>query len=205
MSYWGELLTIAGIHLLAVASPGPDFAIVLRQSLRFGSKTGRETAIGVGTGILIHATYSVLGFGLLISKYEWLYNGMRFLAAGYLLFLAYQGFRAKRVEYEAVQSEKREISFKKAFSKGFLVNAFNPKVTLFFLSIYTAVVSESTPFSWQVVYGIYMAVATMIWFSLVATLFGQSRIRNWYNRYNNVIEKIIALALTLLAIKLIWG
>ena len=66
--YWTEFLTVALVHLLAVASPGPDFAIVVRESVSSGRHTGICTAIGVGSGILLHVTYSLLGIGLIVSQ-----------------------------------------------------------------------------------------------------------------------------------------
>ena len=65
--YWVEFLTIASVHLLAVASPGPDFAIVLKHSISFGRRAAIVTSIGVGFAILIHVAYSLLGIGILIK------------------------------------------------------------------------------------------------------------------------------------------
>ena len=58
--YWLEFLTIASVHFLAVASPGPDFAVVLKQSIQFGRRAAIVTSIGLGFGILIHVSYSFL-------------------------------------------------------------------------------------------------------------------------------------------------
>ena len=66
--YWAEFLTVALVHLLAVASPGPDFAVMLRQALCQSRRTALLTAAGIGTGILVHVTYSLLGIGLLIQQ-----------------------------------------------------------------------------------------------------------------------------------------
>ena len=51
LQYWPEFLTVVIIHFLAVASPGPDFAVILRQSLCAGPRIGVWTGIGIGSGI----------------------------------------------------------------------------------------------------------------------------------------------------------
>jgi threonine/homoserine/homoserine lactone efflux protein len=59
--YWVEFSKVAIAHLLAVASPGPDFALVLKQSLSHGRRVAVCTSLGIGTAILLHVTYSLLG------------------------------------------------------------------------------------------------------------------------------------------------
>ena len=66
-TYWLEFITIASVHFLAVASPGPDLAIVLKHSISYGRRAAIWTSIGIGSGILIHVIYSLLGIGLLIN------------------------------------------------------------------------------------------------------------------------------------------
>lgn len=203
-TFWTEWALIAGVHLLAVASPGPDFAVTIRESLRYGSRTGQHTAVGIGTGILLHAAYTLLGFGLLITRYEWAYNTMRFVAAGYLIYLGILSLRAKPADPTTNEHVEKDIpSFARAFRTGFLTNAFNPKVTLFFLSVYTAVVADDTPLVYQATYGVYMAAATIGWFSLVAWLFGNSRVRSGFQRIQHWIERVIGVVLIALAIRLL--
>ena len=83
--YWAEFLTVALIHLLAVASPGPDFAVVVRESVTHGRRAGTWTAFGVGTAIFLHVGYSLLGIGLIVSQSIMLFNALKWAAAAYLI------------------------------------------------------------------------------------------------------------------------
>jgi threonine/homoserine/homoserine lactone efflux protein len=80
-----EFLLVAGIHLLAVMSPGPDFAMVLRNSLIYSRRVGILAAVGLGLGILLHVTYSLLGIGLIISQSILLFNIIKLLHAAFRL------------------------------------------------------------------------------------------------------------------------
>src|SRR4051812_3987242 len=172
--YWLEFSKVAVAHLLAVASPGPDFAIVLKQSLAHGRRTGIWTSIGVGTAILLHVTYSLLGLGLLIRGSALWFNVVKFAGAVYVAWLGVQSLRAKprnagraataaagTASTEAIAAVPNERG---AFATGFLTNALNPKATLFFISLFALVVSPAMPKWIQAGYGAWMALATMGWF-----------------------------------------
>ena len=82
--YLTEFLLIAAVHFLAVASPGPDFAIIVKQSISRGRQHALMTSAGIGCGILLHVTYSLIGIGLLIANSPKLFNVLTYVAAAYL-------------------------------------------------------------------------------------------------------------------------
>jgi threonine/homoserine/homoserine lactone efflux protein len=94
-NYWVEFLTIAIAHLVAVASPGPDFAVVLKNSISYGRRAGIITSIGVGLGILVHVAYSLAGIGILIKTTPWLFTVFSYAAAGYLAWIGINAMRSK--------------------------------------------------------------------------------------------------------------
>lgn len=83
------------VHFLAVISPGPDFAIILRQSISFGRKTAVITSIGIGAGIAVHVVYTLLGVGLLISQSPQLFMFAKVIGTLYLTVIAIQLLQAK--------------------------------------------------------------------------------------------------------------
>ena len=93
--YWAQFLTVAVAHMLAVASPGPDFAMVLRQSLAHGRRAAIWTSIGIGSAILLHVTYAVLGIGILLRESPFLFTAVKFLAAAYLAWIGAKALRTK--------------------------------------------------------------------------------------------------------------
>lgn len=205
--YWTEFFTVALIHLLAVASPGPDFAIVVRESVVFGRRAGIFTALGVGTGIFVHVAYSLLGIGLIVSQSIVLFNALKWLAAAYLLYIGIKALRAKPADPARAELslEQAARSPRAAFVTGFVTNGLNPKATLFFLSLFTVVIDPHTPLTVQAGYGLYLALATALWFCLVAMLFSQPRVRAGFTRLGHWFDRLMGAVLVGLGVKLAFS
>jgi RhtB (resistance to homoserine/threonine) family protein len=204
--YWLEFITIASVHFLAVASPGPDFAVVLKHSIQFGRRAAVITSIGIGLGILIHVSYSLLGIGILIKTTPMLFQIFSYVAAAYLFYLGWGALRSKaRVTSDSDNQVVNiaNITDKKAFMVGFLTNGLNPKATLFFLSVFAVAVSADTPNSIKVIYGIYLSIATGLWFCALSYFLSSTRVRIFLGKNGHWFDRIMGLILILLAIKLV--
>ncbi|MDD2048501.1 LysE family translocator [Pseudomonas putida] len=202
--YWAEFLTVALIHLLAVASPGPDFAVVVRESVTHGRRAGTWTAFGVGMAIFLHVGYSLLGIGLIVSQSIVLFNALKWLAAAYLLYIGFKALRAGPAApgSDSVQASTVERTPRAAFVAGFMTNGLNPKATLFFLSLFTVVINPHTPLAIQAGYGVYLAAATGLWFCLVAMLFSQQRVRAGFARMGHWFDRTMGAVLIALGVKI---
>ncbi len=202
--YLAEFLTVALIHLLAVASPGPDFAVVVRESVAHGRKAGTWTAAGVGTAIFLHVGYSLLGIGLIVSQSIVLFNALKWAAAAYLLYIGIKAIRAKPATLTNAAGDAAPIqrTARGAFTSGFVTNGLNPKATLFFLSLFTVVINPHTPLLVQAGYGVYLAVATGLWFCMVARLFSQERVRAGFARMGHWFDRVMGGLLIALGLKL---
>ena len=192
MNYWPEFLTIVVAHALAVASPGPDFAIVLRQSLRHGRRTALWTSVGIGCGLCVHITYCLLGLGLLLRSSAVALTTVKWLGAAYLAWVGVQALRAKPRSGDVdLSAGDAAPTARAAWSTGFLVNVLNPKAALFFVALFPLAVSVTTPKWIQVGYGVWMTVTTALWFSFVSVVFTKEQVRQGFLRHGHWIDRAL--------------
>ena len=184
------IISVSIIHLFAVISPGPDFIMCCRNSLTYSRKTGIWTAVGFGMGTSVHIFYSIAGLALIISKSILLFNTIKYLGAAYLIYIGLKSILSKSSKIDlGEQYKKADISHFAAIRIGFLTNVLNPKVSLFFLSLFTLVISPKTPMLIMGIMTIIMVATTILWFSLVSILLTQEKIRSFFERFQGVINK----------------
>ena len=95
-------------------------------------------------------------------------------------------------------------STRQAFLTGFFTNATNPKATMFFLAVFTTLVSPQTPLEIQTLYDLWMCVATSIWFAIVAVLFSHEPVRRRFLAHGYWFERIMGAFLLAFALKLVF-
>jgi RhtB (resistance to homoserine/threonine) family protein len=202
--YGIEFGKVALAHLLAVVSPGPDFAVVLRQSLGYGRRIAIWTSVGIGTAILLHVSYSLLGLSLLIKgSPEW-FDGLKIAGALYIGWLGVQALRAPRHDggFAAPVDQRALPTSRLAFVTGFLTNALNPKATLFFIALFATVISSETPRLVQAGYGLWMSVTTIGWFCLVSVLFTRENVRQSFAKHGHWVSRLLGVVLIAFALRL---
>ena len=197
------IVSVSLIHLLAVMSPGPDFFMALKNSITYSRKTGIYTAIGFGLGIAVHIFYSLAGLALIISQSIIIFNTIKYIGVLYLIYIGIQSFRSKRNAITIEENApKEDIASYQAIRMGFLTNVLNPKATLFFLSLFTLVVSPDTHTTTLIIISLIMIFDTMLWFSLVAIFITHTRVRQAYSRYQKAIEKVFGGILIFIGLKI---
>jgi len=188
-----ELIAIALFTLLAVISPGADFAMVTRSSYAQGRKAGLTAAVGIALGVQVHVLYTVLGIALIISHSPALFLAMKVLGAGYLVYLGYR--LLTRNSQASVGGEVGQAGLLVALRTGFLTNALNPKTMLFVISAYTQVVQPGSSLALDFAYGGFMSVAHWAWFSLVAVFFSNAVLREAMLARQQLVDRMIGVAL----------
>lgn len=171
-----ELLAVITITIFAVISPGPDFAMVTRNSLLLSRRAGVLTALGIGGGVCIHVAYTILGVGLIIRQSILLFSILKLVGASYLIWLGIKMLRARPTSSVA-EASVPALSDLGALRIGFLTNALNPKTTVFIVSLFMQVVDPTTALPVQIGYGAFIAAAHVVWFALVAVFFSSGAVR----------------------------
>jgi RhtB (resistance to homoserine/threonine) family protein len=203
MELWHGLLLITSIHLLAAASPGPDFVLVSQQTLSNGKKAGFLCSIGIALGLSIHITYSAFGLATVIANSSSALWAIKVLGGGYLIYLGIKGIRARAAgkvdTIEAVES----YSVSKTIGIGFLCNALNPKAPVYFVSLFTLVLSPDMPLYQIAIYGVWMMVIQFAWFSLLVGILSRPAINRRFKQYGHWIDRALGGAMIMLGIKVI--
>ena len=135
-----DLLLFAGAALLMVLSPGPNMIYLISRSICQGRKAGVISLFGVVAGFLVHMLAAAIGLTALFLAVPMAYEVLKWVGALYLAWLAWQAVRPGACSpFEAQQLPVD--SGPRLFLMGFLTNALNPKIAVFYLSVFPQFVS----------------------------------------------------------------
>ena len=197
------ILTFLAAATLLSLAPGPDNIFVLTQSAVHGKSAGIFTSMGLCTGLLVHTLAVALGVAALFQTSEIAFNALKYFGAGYLIYLAWQAFRAKN-ESLSDASGKRQ-GFRKLYFRGIIMNVTNPKVSIFFLAILPQFADpERGPVFLQfLALGGLFIVAGML--TMVAVAVAAGSLGEWLNksaRVQSMLNKVAGLVFVGLALKI---
>lgn len=134
------LLAFTATALLLAFAPGPDNVFVMTQAALHGRKAGLWITLGLCTGLIVHTTVVALGVAVIFQKSQLAFNLLKYAGSAYLLYLAWQAFRARSSSGDADSSP---ITGGKAlYLRGILMNITNPKVSIFFLAFLPQFVNQ---------------------------------------------------------------
>ena len=192
-----EFLTVVVLHLFAGISPGPDFSLISRQSIRYGRKIAIWSAAGIGMGILFHSSLAISGIIIVISANELYFSLVKFICSGYLMYLGISSIINSSSFQEIDESNLGKTG---GFATGLITNITNIKAFLFFTTLFGVVLDTKATFN-LAVYGLYMAAATFVWFSFVAYTFTSDVFRAKFGNMYFYIEKGLGVILILIALR----
>jgi len=207
MEFWHGFAVITVVHLLAAASPGPDFAYVTRQSLVHGRRAGLLASAGIALGLSIHIVYSAAGLAAVIAHSAHWMIAIKLLGGAYLLYLGIMGLRSRKQAAGADTSVSNGSDLPSSAARqvlgGFLCNAFNPKAPIYFLALFTVVLSPGLPLPTLLAYGAWIMLLQWSWFSLVATVFAHRLVRDRLSAMRHWIDRAFGAAMVALGLRVL--
>ncbi len=197
------LASIGLVQLLAVISPGPSLLITARTAVVQSRADGVKVALGLGAGTVIWSSAALLGLNVIFHAVPMLFIAMKIAGALFLLWIAYQIFLHAADPIE-IETSKGEV-LPNPFVKGFLTQISNPKVAVFFGSIFIAMLPSDVPV-WMMMALIGIVTFNEVWwYTVVALFFGAGPVRQFYIRAKVWIDRVTGLFLGVLGLRLLWG
>lgn len=195
-----QILVIVSVTFLVMITPGPDMVLVLRNTFVGGRRAGLHTSMGILLGNLVHVAYCVLGIGLLISQSIMAFAALKYAAAAYLIYLGIMSFRsgARKLDTSDVERRRRNGRW---FVQGFVNNLLNPKGTLFYLGVFTTVITpETSQRAMLLLIFSMMLVSASFWLVFVFTL-DRPTIRELLERSQQTVNRVCGVVLLFLGVR----
>jgi len=196
-----EWLTLAGLCWLGAASPGPSLAVVVDQTVKGGRAQGIYTAIAHGAGVGSYALLAALGLALALQNMPVLFDGLRWLGALFLLYLAYKSFTAP-TDFNPGESD---VSVKEGVVTGFLTAFLNPKLAIFFLAVYTQFIDVDSVLTQKLGMAAVSAGVDALWYVAVAMMVSHPAVITRLEHSAGVINKVFGVLLIVVAARVLLG
>lgn len=207
------LATLAGVHFIALLSPGPDVALVVQNATQRGRKTGIMIALGLSCGILIHLILSLTGISYLVKQQPLLFNLLQLAGGSYLLYLGIGALKAVMATKACTKANVEPSTNpaipllgnrRQAFAKGMMTNLLNPKALVFFVSLLSSLIPASMSVSGKVSAALILVSLSLIWFSSLAWLLTTPAMQQRMQRITRTVDGICALVFILAGGTILW-
>ena len=198
-----EFLLIATAHFLALLSPGPDFFLIMQAALRMPIRYAISVCAGITVANALYLLVAVFSLEV-VRETIWLITTLKYLGAFYLVFLGIMLLRTpiRSLDQQDSTGFLQVHHLGQQFLIGFLSGILNPKNVIFYLALFTVMVSDKTAFPTRCLYALWMTTVVFVWDSGVVMLIGRERVREWLGRSVFVVEKISGVVLTLFGLLL---
>jgi RhtB (resistance to homoserine/threonine) family protein len=200
-----HVLAFAGIVWLAAMAPGPDFAIVVRQSVASGVRSGMAAALGVGAGVFVWAVAAAVGVAALLAASAVAFTVVKVVGAAYLLYLGVRALRAATQRDDGPSddgSDSASDAVWRSFRQGLITNVLNPKAAAFFVALMPQFVGSGSAYGTTVLLATVAGMTALVWFCVLANLVGALRRVLARPSVRRVVDAVTGAALVGLGIRL---
>lgn len=201
MEYWVVLGALLSVFMGGVMTPGPDFILIIRNSLK-NRITGIFTGTGLATGVFIHASYTIFGIGYILRDYPEAKLAVKILGSSYLLYLGITILRTAFSKKKFTEADlaldtaipEQKITKSKAWQMGFLTNFLNVFAALFMISLFSNI-NTSVSILAKYSYAFLCALTYIIYNIFIALFLSHKKLRQRFLAQQKHLEKISGILL----------
>jgi len=203
------LFTVVVAHFIALISPGPDFLLIVKSSVRNQKAAALGVALGIAVANGLYIALCILGVGAVLSTSLVVMTVLKILGGAFLLYIAFHALRSKRSDYLYLLKGQKETrpapksSFLREFLTGFLSGISNPKNILFYLSLFSVVLTNDIGIGVKIGLGVWMTAAVFLWDAFIVSVLSQEKVKRVFSRVAFYVDKVAGTLLGLLGLKLI--
>ena len=204
----GMFLTVAIAHFLALLSPGPDFILVVKSAIKNGTKNSIGIAAGIASANALYIICCLVGVGTILAASITIMIALKIAGGLFLIYLALMAVKAKKSSYSNLVINEMEpdtigSSFFKEFFTGFMSGILNPKNLLFYLSLFTVVLTNDVSLTFKVILGIWMTIVVFVWDVSVIYLLSTNKVRKRFAKLAYYIDKCTGVVLGLIGFSIV--
>ncbi|WP_434952218.1 LysE family transporter [Shewanella sp. HL-SH4] len=201
------LASLAAIHIIALISPGPDFAIIVKMASQQSRQAAVACALGIAIAILIHTLLSLLGISLMIRQSPLAYTLVQCIGVSYLAWMGFQALKSALSRFKSIAASTEQptqvsaadkhntVSFGifKGFKIGLLTNLLNPKALIFFITLFTVLITPEVNLITKIAATTLLFSLSLIWFSLLALVLSKPLIQAKLLSVSHIIDLLVGI------------
>jgi len=204
------LISLAIIHSVALLSPGPDFALVMKLASGQTRTTAVAAAAGISIAILGHCLMGLTGISLLIQNSSTAFLITQLVGSSYLGWIGCSAIKsaiASRGQTATVADSYSAVkhSASKGFMMGLSTNLLNPKALVFFITLFSTLLTPDTALVTKVSAAVILFSLSLIWFVFIAVVLSKPAIKQRFGKINGLIDLISGLVFVGVALVIIAG
>ncbi|NRD74315.1 LysE family translocator [Shewanella sp. VB17] len=205
------LFSLVIIHSAALASPGPDFALVLKMASQESRRTALAAALGISMAILLHTLLSLTGVSLIIKSSATLFLIVQLIGASYLAWIGANALKGAIAQWKtSFNDTKVECGYLRltpiqGFKQGFYTNLLNPKAMVFFIVLFSAMITPDVSVLTKISATLILLLLSILWFCIIALVLSKPEIQQKMSKATPIINLLTGLLFLTIALFIIYG
>lgn len=201
-------VTVALAHFLALLSPGPDFVLIVKSAIKYGGKKSIGVAAGIASANAVYIGLCLVGVGSILASSVTIMIVLKIAGGIFLIYLAIMALKAKKSSYSELANFNPEYmeektTFTKEFLTGFMSGILNPKNLLFYLSLFTVVLTNDVNLYFKLALGFWMTLIVFLWDVAIIYFLSANKVRKKFSKAAYYIDKFTGALLGIMGVAIV--